>query len=667
MENTGLSPHKELHDPNKSATIDSMDCYPKPTWMLNESILDTTWVMGKTGHALEDNQNLTQHLSFAREVSHNELLTDKINQPLLEDVRNSLLYLNTKGKITRAGRTSDILRTACHLILHANELQGLKNQKPIRSLTEISFEHVKDYLLSFKVEKYDFDKCLDIILKRWNSKSEIDWDLLRSSITQTTRRFESLKNKLIKYLENHHEGFKSESGYTTQYPNAFLIEFDIDHNLVPKVKTISNEISKLHALYTARPSQKYKFRHAVQKLFSSGYTIFDEMVEPQKTPLMPVKTALHTLSSALHFARTYGPSFREYLSSLSKAEKALIDSNGVREQIYNLRKYQRIAFESTPIPAPLNDLNITSWHYENDLDLYKNDFSDGIPVGIAVRLYIASIWMLIASFSAARTTSLLTLRRSCFVQSPIDGLFDLILRIPKSSERWELEEVHRPIPDVIYDYGLEFAAFISEIEERRGLVNADNESYLFTRTLNARSITASTYCKKTNEHHKSFGRDSLDDCLDTFFDWIDSPLIDGKRWYARTHQFRRFFAVLYFNLTDGEGLDELSWFLGHANLDQTFHYAEVAPTDEWIEEAELTIAKIGASLNKHINADDNIRAIVDKARKTSNVSTVIEPLVQKLISEHKEKTKQEVHFCRIEGEDVFFYFTERKEINNVKI
>ncbi|OBU24345.1 hypothetical protein [Photobacterium aquimaris] len=660
MEKTGLSPHKELNDPTKLAIINEEDCYPKPSWMLNESVFDTTWVIGKTGYALEDNQNLTRRLSFAKNVSHNEKLTDKINQYLLEDIRNSLLYLNTKGKITRAERASDILRTTCHLIVHANELQGLKNQKPIRSLSEISFEHVKDYLLSFNVEKHNFDKCLDIILKRWNSKSEIDWGSLKKSITLTSRQFKSLKDKLIKYLESQHEGFRSEIGYTAQYPNACIIKFDINYDLAPKVKTISNEISKLHALFTARPCQKYKFRHPVQKLFSSGYTIFNEVVEPEKTPLMPVQISLYTLSSALHFVRAYGPSLRKYLSSLNKAEKTLIDSNGAKKQVDNLRKYQNMAFKNTPIPDALYDLNITSWRYENELDRYKNDFSDGISVGIVVRLYIAAIWILIASFSGARTTSLITLRRSCFVQSPIDGLFDLILRIPKSSERWELEEVHRPIPDIIYDYGLEFAAFVSEIEERRGLVNDDKESYLFTRMLNARSSTASTYRLETHEHQKAFGRDALDDCLDTFFDWIESPLKNGKRWYARTHQFRRFFAVLYFNFTDGEGLDELSWFLGHANLDQTFHYAEVDPTDEWIEEAELTIAKIGASLNKHINADNAIHTIVNKARKTSNISTVIEPLVQKLISEHKEKNKQEVRFCKIEGENVFFYFIDKK-------
>jgi len=662
MENTSLAAHKE-QDPEKLATIVETHCYPKPSWMLNESIFDTIWRVSITGFEVDYSKNLNhgRDVSFAFQVSHNELLTDKTNQPLLEDLRNSLLYLNVKGKITRPERIADVLICACYLILHENELRRLKGQNPIRSLAEISFEHTKDYLMSFKVEKHVFDKSLDIILRRWGSKSEIDWDLLKQSNTLTTRQLHSLKHKLTKHLDNNHQGFQpSTSGYSRQYANACGITFDIDYDLAPKNKTISNEISKLHALYTARPSQKYKFRHSVQDLFSSGATIFDEMVESRKTPLMPVKTALHTISSALHFARTYGPSLRTYLSLLSKAEKALIDSHGAKKSASHLREFQRAAFESTSMPAPLKDLRITNWSYDYDLVVFNNNFSNGIPVSVAVRLYTASIYILLASFSAARTKSLLTLRRSCFKQSPIDDLFDLALRIPKSSERWELEEVQRPIPDTVWDYGLEFAAFVSELEDRRGLVANDNESFLFSQTLTTRSISASTYKNEKSVHNKALSDDTLNDSLDIFMDWIESPLTNNERWYARTHQFRRFFAVLYFNFTDQEGLDELSWFVGHSNLDQTFHYAEVAPTDEWTEEAELTISKIGASLTKHINADDSIRSIVDKARKTSNVSTVIEPLVQKLIAEHKEKTKQEVRFSKIDGEDVFFYFTGNK-------
>lgn len=661
MEATGLSPFKETHDPSISAPKDENGLYPQPSWMFNESVLDTTWVVGKTGYAIKAAKNRTFKISFDQEIYRNGLLTDKSNSALLEDIRNSILYLNAKGKLTRSERASEILLTACHLVFHANEIQEQLNKPKIKSLAEISFEHVKDYLLSFKVERYDFDKILKTILDRYESKGEIGWDSLKRSSGLKSRNFKSLKDKLIKYLDCHEEGFEREFKYKRKYANACNTEFDIDRDLAPRIKTISNEISRIHSLYTARPAQKYKFRHDAQGLFSSGSTIFEEMVESEKTPLMPVNIALYTLSSALHFARTYGPPLRKYLSSLHKAEQKIIASVTAREHTNNFVIFQHEAFERTPIPDTLKDLNITSWRQDSD-EPYTNADSNGISTGTAIRLYIASIWILISSFTTGRVTSLNTLKRDCFVQSPIDGLYDLILRIPKSSERWELEEVQRPIPDLIYDYGLEFAAFVSELDERRNLIHSDDAAYLFSSNLNPRSITANTYAHltwKTSEHLKALGNDTVSKCLDMFFDWIDSPLINGKRWYGRTHQFRRFFAILYFNMTDGEGLDELSWFMGHSNLDHTFHYAEVAPTDEWIEEAEFAIARAGASLNKHINADEDIRGIIDKARQTSNISTIIEPLVRKFISEHKKKTNQEVRFCKIEGEDVFFYFSEK--------
>lgn len=247
-------------------------------------------------------------------------------------------------------------------------------------------------------------------------------------------------------------------------------------------------------------------------------------------------------------------------------------------------------------------------------------------------------------------------RRNCFRISPVDGLFDLVLRIPKSSERLELEEVHRPIPDLIYDYGLEFASLACDLEERRGHIAEESKLFLFGGILSTRSMAASR-SMGGDVYSFPLSDDYINDAIAIFQDWTESPLINGKRWYPVTHQFRRLFAVLYFNFSDEVGLEELSWFMGHSNLDQTFHYAEIAPTEEWMEEAESTIAKIGALLHKSINGDDQVKKIVEQARKTSSVSTVLEPLVRDLIKEHKTETGQEVRFCKIDGQEVFFYFT----------
>ncbi|WP_421866617.1 hypothetical protein [Motiliproteus sp.] len=664
MEHSGLSPHKERHDPSKIAEINERDCYPKPSWMLNSKVSDNVWILSKTGLELDYNENhdYGAKLSFSKAISSTELLTDKANQPLLKDIRDSLLYLDLKGNITRPERIANILNTVCYLILHANEIQNKNNQKPIRSLAEISFEHLKDYLLSFEVERTVFDESLEFILSRWKSKPEINWILLKKSDSLTTRKFLTLKNKLSKYLDEHHEDFNHPSGYKRHYANACTHAFDLDFDLAPKFKTISNELSKLQALFIARPAQKYKFKHSSMDLFDNGNTLFDRMIEPNKTPLIPAQTTLHTISASLQFCRTYGESIREYFSDLSKAEKELINAQGSTASLESINEFKRIAYENTPIPSTLKDLNITSWGYEFYHDVTEIDFNNGITFETAAKLYTASIWILICSFTSARAKSLLTLRRDCFKQSPIDGLFDLVLRIPKSSERWELEEAQRPIPDLIYDYGLEFAAFINVLEERRNLVTYDDDSFLFGQCLRTRSISASPVSKiEVTIHKKPLSDDHMNACLDLFMDWINSPLTDGKRWYPRTHQFRRFFAVLYFNFSHEEGLDELSWFMGHSNLNETFHYAELAPTDEWIEEAEITIANIGASLHKKVNADESICSIVEQARKASKISTIIEPLVKKLIAEHKEKTNQSVRFCKIDGEDVFFYFSDKEE------
>ncbi|SON49300.1 protein of unknown function [Vibrio tapetis subsp. tapetis] len=51
-----------------------------------------------------------------------------------------------------------------------------------------------------------------------------------------------------------------------------------------------------------------------------------------------------------------------------------------------------------------------------------------------------------------------------------------------------------------------------------------------------------------------------------------------------------------------------------------------------------------------------MRSIVDKARKSTSISAVLEPLVRRLIEKHKNKTGQVVRFYKIDKSEVFFYF-----------
>ena len=663
MSKTNLNAIKEHIDPKSISEILDRSYYPKPRWMVNESVRDHVWKMSKLGFDPkfhEENIKDASSLSFARKVAPGELLTDQINLPLLTDIQNSLLYLDIIGKVTRPKRISDILIATTHLIFHTNELRHLRNEKPIRSLEMIKFVELKDYLHSFSVDRKIFDTSIELILDRWKSKNEIDWEWLRREKNLTTREFASLKNKLVRQLSAMDSDFGPSQHYTREFEKANERYFDVDFDLFPKEKTISNEISKLEALNTARPAQKYKFRHTPRSSFSSGRTIFEEMLETEKTSLMPVQVSLHALSSALQFARIYGRSISQYISDLDKFElnRILELDLAPSTSMHYLASIKEYAYKNTQVPTALRDLNITSWGGHNDgKKLSPTNIKHEMSVCSAVKLYTAAVWILLASFTAGRTTSLQTLRRDCFRMSPVDGLFDIVMRIPKSSERLELEEVHRPIPDLIYDYGLDFASLACALEQRRGYSAKESSLFLFGGILSSRSMAA--YRWSGGDTYKfPLSDDYVNEAIAIFQDWSDSPLINGKRWYPATHQFRRLFAVLYFNFSDEIGLEELSWFMGHSNLDQTFHYAEVAPTDDWIEEAESTIARIGASLHRCICGDNQVMNIIDQARETSTVSTVLEPLIHDLIEEHKKATGQQIRFCKIENEDVFFYFTE---------
>lgn len=61
--------------------------------------------------------------------------------------------------------------------------------------------------------------------------------------------------------------------------------------------------------------------------------------------------------------------------------------------------------------------------------------------------------------------------------------------------------------------------------------------------------------------------------LDMLCDYIETPLDEqGRRFYIRQHQLRRFFVMLFFWGGAFGGLDTLRWFLGHTDLEHLWNY-----------------------------------------------------------------------------------------------
>lgn len=669
---TPLPTQPEQASPQAIQEMISSDTWKRPSWMLNESPRDLVWTMEKTGftarrvgHGVKGAVGLHQHAltySFDRAIAPGHLLSEPLWAPLLTDIQNTCLYLDFAGHLSRPRNLVRVAQSAIDMIHFLNETRMNAGAPLVLSLAEVSTADMQRYLSAHAFEEALFQPTLEHILRVTPPDSTVDWNLVRNQLPLTDVTFRSLKRRLSAFLNTHFRSYGSRAGRLSEYPNACLT-FNCDEDLAPSSRTITNRIGNLEHAFVARPAQKYKLSVSPRRTFGNGIELFKDLTPSIKTPLVPLDVSLHAISSALEFVRRYGRSLHDYIRSLDEDLSARILRTGNTFETARARfgkTLQSESFQTTAQPPDLQNLRIDSWGDLSGEYDESDHFRSRMPLAVAFKMYAAAMWILLSAFSASRALSLRTLKRDCFDQSPLDGLFDICLLLPKTSVTNKLEAIHRPIPSLIFDFGLEFASLVTYLEERRGIRNDDSLSFLFANALHQKNISISFESGRTE--HYSQGAVSLDwmrEAIILFQDWTETPLTDGRRWYLATHQLRRLFAVVYFNMSKSTGLEELSWFLGHTSLDMTFHYAEISPTEEWTNEAISTIARIAKSLRSALHADDVIAQIVDEslAAAKTQVSLTIEALVEEAIRAHTKATGERVCFKRINNEAVFFYFS----------
>lgn len=75
-----------------------------------------------------------------------------------------------------------------------------------------------------------------------------------------------------------------------------------------------------------------------------------------------------------------------------------------------------------------------------------------------------------------------------------------------------------------------------------------------------------------NSHH------AFNDALNAFCDYFETPTVNGRRYYLRQHQCRRFFCMLFFWGNSFGGLDTLRWFIGQTDPEHLYRYiTEIIP------------------------------------------------------------------------------------------
>lgn len=189
-----------------------------------------------------------------------------------------------------------------------------------------------------------------------------------------------------------------------------------------------------------------------------------------------------------------------------------------------------------------------------------------------VRIYFGAVQLVVGALTARRVGELKDLN----VGDALDGSEAWIVFQLRKSTR-SLMGIRtteaRPIEPIA-------AKMIREIERFQKILNrislGDTVSDLFsppsTRGLNHR-LTVSTYTYNRN--------------LDEFCDYFETALnTEGKRYYIRQHQLRRFFALLFFYSNSFGGLETLQWMLGHTDLRHVWHYITESMTGDVLRGAK---------------------------------------------------------------------------------
>lgn len=221
--------------------------------------------------------------------------------------------------------------------------------------------------------------------------------------------------------------------------------------------------------------------------------------------------------------------------------------------------------EHTPIPPPTVILHLLE-HSARWIFDHKSVRKKPLTVHNDVLLLTTACWILIAAFTARRAGEIEELCEGC-LRGDDDSDWFLNIYIEKTLQRKDWI----PVPFLV-------AKAVETMHSISAEVRQDTESnWLFQwRDPDGKTVMLDVTRK-----------------LDDFAATVKVPLhnIKGeepKPWHWSPHQFRRFFAVLYFYRFEGASIEVLSHHLRHFDLETTKHYitqdAEVAAlwTDvEW--------------------------------------------------------------------------------------
>tara|TARA_R110001592_G_scaffold249128_1_gene511589 strand:- start:21358 stop:23382 length:2025 start_codon:yes stop_codon:yes gene_type:complete len=324
-----------------------------------------------------------------------------------------------------------------------------------------------------------------------------------------------------------------------------------------------------------------------------------------RTPTIPVLTAMEYLDKSIAWIVDLGPEIVKVKQDCDTQLKSMMKDTSADKDHYSKKVILNIP-DSLQSKLRRHGLEIKRYnkHQKNNAFIREN-----MTIENATECLIAAAFIVINTFACKRISEVLDLNQNCS-RPALDGGWEIIFGLRKASPTESLSLIGRPIPDVS-EMAIDLLIDLFPLDV---IPNDDNFTPLFLSNYNVNRKPVKV--RKRSIH-------SMYRCLELFSDVIEvTPDKENKRWYLRSHELRRFFAITYFWHDRFAGLPALSWFMGHSDTEETMRYVlEIIVGDEMPEEEARFAASIMQAEDVNLRID-GMEILESDAKKYFDVDTL---------------------------------------------
>lgn len=293
------------------------------------------------------------------------------------------------------------------------------------------------------------------------------------------------------------------------------------------------------------------------------------------TLFMPVNTGLTYLNTAMRFIHVYGEAIVGFYLAVIADYSPEKGNAGMNRLLQKCLSDWRTVY-GEPIATILNITEFRRWAGRPNFEKLRSNPT----LDEALRVLIGSCVVCMALLKPSREEELTHLKRNCLREDSGSYWFNFNLGKSNAGEAWQDED--RPIPVI--------AAKAIHLLQRLG----GGVSKLFGED---RKVGGNLFYLPKADGFGALAAtvNLLNSHLDIFCDFVGLPAdCEGRRWYVRIHEMRKWFLLLLFWSGRFDVLDAARWIAGHTDSEHIYAYIEKEfPGEELPQlEAEYSIDRV---------------------------------------------------------------------------